>query len=73
MFFYNTRASNLFLGFRYCELRNIYKRIPNHVRIPLYSRSLFPDTGVGLVLSVVRSSPAIKQVYNCEANDVGPV
>ena len=41
-FFYNTRTSNLFLGFRYCELRNIYKRIPNHVRIPLYSSEFVP-------------------------------
>ena len=35
--------------------------------------SLFLDIGVGLVLPMVHSSPAIKQVYNCEANDVGPV
>ena len=35
--------------------------------------SSFIDSGVGLVLSMVSSSPAIKQVYNYEANDVGPV
>ena len=35
--------------------------------------SLFLDSGVGLVLFMVRSSPDTKQVYNCEANDVGPV
>ena len=33
--------------------------------------SLFSDSGVGLVLSMVRYSPDIKQVYNCEANDLG--
>ena len=33
--------------------------------------SLFSDSGVGLVLSMVRYSPDIKQVYNCKANDVG--
>ena len=55
------------------EIR-IYKRIPNRVRIPLYSiASLFSDSGLGLILSMVHSSPAIKQVYNCEANDLGPV
>ena len=48
------------------------QQIANRVRIPLYS-SLFSDSGVGLILSMVRSSPAIKQVYNCEANDVGPI
>ena len=32
--------------------------------------SLFLDSGVGLILSIVCSSPAI---YNREANDVGPV
>ena len=35
--------------------------------------SLFSDSGVGLVLSILRSSSDIKQVYNCVANDVGPV
>ena len=37
--------------------------------------SLFSDSGVGLVLSMARYSPDIKQVYNCacEANDMGPV
>ena len=35
--------------------------------------SLFSDSGVGLVLSMVYYGPDIKQVYNCEANDVGPV
>ena len=28
---------------------------------------------MGLILSMVHSSPAIKQVYNCEVNDAGPV
>ena len=28
---------------------------------------------MGLILSIVHSSRAIKQVYNCEANDLGPV
>ena len=28
---------------------------------------------MGLVLSMVRPGPAIKQVNNCEANDVGPI
>ena len=45
------------------EIR-IYKPIPNAVV------SLFSDSGVGLILSMVHSSPAIKQVYNCEVNNV---
>ena len=71
-FFYKTKASNLFLGFRYCELRNIYKRITKRARIPFIVSS-FIDSGAGLVPFIVRSSPGIKQVYNCKANDVGPV
>ena len=35
--------------------------------------SSFIDSGAGLVPSTVRSSPGIKQVYNGEANNVGPV
>jgi len=70
--FYNTRISNLFLGFRYCELQNIYKRIPNRARISFIVSS-FIDSVAGLVPSMVRSSSGIKQVYNCEPNDVGPV
>ena len=70
-----TRVSDLFLRFRYCELRiqNIYKRISNRVRIPQLYSTLFSDSGVALVLSMVCSSLDIKQVYNCKANDVGPV
>ena len=32
-----TSASVLILGFRYVELRNIYKRISNCIRIPIFS------------------------------------
>ena len=35
--------------------------------------SIFSDSGMGLVLSMIRSSPDVKQIYNWEANDVGPV
>ena len=34
--FNKTSGSVLFLGFQYFELRNIYKRIPNHIRIPIF-------------------------------------
>ena len=34
---YIASASVLFLGFQYFELQNIYKRIPNHIRIPIFS------------------------------------
>ena len=47
-----TRALVLFQGFQYFELQNICKRIPNHVRIPLYTDvvvSSFIDNGAGLV------------------------
>ena len=51
------------------EIR-IYKRIPEfHCTVV----SLFSVSGAGLILSMVHSSPTIKQVYNCEANNVGPV
>ena len=46
--------SVLFLEFRYFELRNIYKRIPSRIRIPIFSSELASsliDTGAGLVLS----------------------
>ena len=52
------------------EIR-IYKRIPNRGHCTV--ASLFSDIGMGLILSMVPSSSAIKQVYNCEANDLGPV
>ena len=47
----------------------------SHLKILLYTVvvSFFPDSRVGLVLSMVCSSPAFKQVYNCKANDVGSV
>ena len=32
-----TSASVLILGFRYFELRNIYKQISNCIRIPIFS------------------------------------
>ena len=48
-------ASVLFLEFQYFELRNIYKRIPSLIRIPIFSSelaSLFIDSGAGLVISI---------------------
>ena len=47
-FFYKTRASVLYLGFRYFELRNIYKRIKIRVRIPIYSSEFVIDSGAAL-------------------------
>ena len=40
----------LFLGFRYFELRNIYKQIPIFIRIPIFSSEFVRR--VGLVLSI---------------------
>ena len=79
--FNKTSASVLFLKFRYFELRNIYKRIPSRIRIPIFSSELASaliDCGVGLVLSnyMVRFSRSIeqrKQIYSCEANSLGVV
>ena len=54
-FFSKTSASVLFLEFRYFELRNIYKRIPSPIIIPIFSSelaSLFIDSGASLVLSI---------------------
>ena len=54
-FFNKTSASVLFLEFQYFELRNIYKRNPSPIRIPIFSSELassFIDSGVGLVLSI---------------------
>ena len=54
-FFNKTTTSVLFLEFRYFELRNIYKRIPSSIRIPIFSSELassFIDSGAGLVLSI---------------------
>ena len=56
--FNKTSALVLFLEFQYFELRNIYKQIPNSVRIPIFSSELassFIDSGAGLVLSFSRS------------------
>ena len=53
-FFDKTSASVLSLEFQYFELRNIYKRIPSPIRIPIFSSELassFIDSGVDLVLS----------------------
>ena len=36
-FFNKTRASVLFLGFCYFELKDIYKQIVNRIRIPMFS------------------------------------
>ena len=52
LFIMKTSASVLFLEFRYFELRNIYKRIPNRIRIQYSVVSLFIDSGAGLVLSI---------------------
>ena len=77
-FFNKTSASVLFLEFRYFELRNIYKRIPSHIRIPIFSSelaSLLIDSGVGPSY-MVRFSCSIeqrKQIYSCEANSLGVV
>ena len=49
--FNKTSTSFLFLEFQYFELRNIYKRIPSPIRIPIFSSELassFIDSGVGL-------------------------
>ena len=54
-FFNKTSASVLFLEFRYFELRNIYKRIPSPIRIPIFSSELassFMDSRAGLVLCI---------------------
>ena len=80
-FFDKTSALVLFLEFRYFELRNIYKRIPSPIRIPISSSelaSLSIDSGAGLVLSsyMVRFSGNIeqrKQIYGCKANSLGVV
>ena len=68
------------MEFRYFELRNIYKQIPSHIRIPILSElaSSLIDSGVGLVLSsyMVRFSRSIeqrKQIYSYEANSLGVV
>ena len=44
----------LSLGFRYFELGNIYKQIPNRIRIPIFSSEFAHrlDSGAGLVLSI---------------------
>ena len=55
LFINKTSASVLFLEFRYFELRNIYKRNPSPIRIPIFSSELassFIDSGAGLVLSI---------------------
>ena len=77
-FFNKTSASILFLEFRYFELRNIYKRIPSPIRIPIFSSELassFIDKGAGLVLSgmVCFSIEQRKQIYSCKANSLGVV
>ena len=80
-FFNKTSASVLFLEFRYFELRNIYKRIPSRIRIPIFSSELASsliDSGVGLVLSSYmvcfsRSIEQRKQIYSCKANSLGVV
>ena len=43
------------MEFPYFELRNIYKRNPSPIRIPIFSSelvSLFKDSGAGRVLSI---------------------
>ena len=67
------------LEFRCFELRNIYKRNPSPIRIPIFSSelaSLFIDSGAGLVLSiwfVLAVVEQCKQIYSCEANSLGVV
>ena len=72
-------TSVLFLEFRYFELRNIYKRNPSPIRIPIISSELagsFIDSGAGLVLSIWFVLAVVeqrKQIYSCEANSLGVV
>ena len=65
--FNKTSASVLFLGFRYFELQNMYKRIPNCIRIPIFSVSSFIDSGAGLVLSIIPYSGFLLLVFNFRA------
>ena len=39
------RGSVLSLGFQYFELRNIYRRISNHIRIPIFRREFVQRYG----------------------------
>ena len=77
--FNKTNASVLFLEFQYFELRNIYKRNPSPVRIPILSSELassFIDSGADLVLSIWFVLAVVeqrKQIYSCEANSLGVV
>ena len=69
----------LFLEFRYFELRNIYKRNPSPIRIPIFSSELassFIDSRAGLVLSIWFVLAVVeqhKQIYSCKANSLGVV
>ena len=73
-FFNKTSASVLFLEFRYFELRNIYKRNPSPIKIPIFTSELassFIDSGAGHVLSIWFILAVVeqrKQIYSCEAN-----
>ena len=62
-----SRTSVLSLGFRYFEFRNIYKRIPNHIRIPIFSSEFFLDSGSGLlsiwfVLAIVKNNALVNKL-----------
>ena len=78
-FFNKTSASVLFLEFRYFELRNIYKRNPSPIRIPIISvesASSFIDSGAGFVLSIWFVLAVVeqrKQISSCQANSLGVV
>ena len=76
-FFNETSALVLFLGFRYFELQNIYKRILNHIKIPMFSSEFVHRQWNGsCTIYIVCFSPNIeqrKQFYNCEANNLGAV
>ena len=62
------------MEFRYFELRNIYKRNPSPIRIPIFTSELassFIDSGAGLILStwfVLAAVEQRKQIYSCKAN-----
>ena len=61
------------------ELRNIYKRNPSPIRIPIFSSevaSSFIDSGADLVLSIWFVLAIVEQrklIYSCGANSLGVV
>ena len=76
-FFNKISASVLSLGFRYFELRNIYKQILNRIRIPIFSSEIIHrQCNESCTIYIVRFSQSIeqqKQFYNYKANDLGVV